>query len=171
MDRNGELLVKNVASMNVYLSIERYIDEKGYVDTEELELRLDTLGGILDDLWKSGDQGEEYATLSEKVYSTYEKDTYFTEILVARNIDDEMAIKIKAASNDLPGVYIDSGSKREYLHGDAFAHILGYTGNVTAEDLEELDYVKFTDKMWRDMIDPTLELIEDGAIEIPYLIR
>ena len=149
MDRNGELLVKNVASMNVYLSIERYIDEKGYVDTEELELRLDTLGGILDDLWKSGDQGEEYATLSEKVYSTYEKDTYFTEILVARNIDDEMAIKIKAASNDLPGVYIDSGSKREYLHGDAFAHILGYTGNVTAEDLEKLDYVKFTDVVGR----------------------
>ena len=167
MDRNGELLVKNVASMNVYLSIERYIDEKGYVDTEELELRLDTLGGILDDLWKSGDQGEEYATLSEKVYSTYEKDTYFTEILVARNIDDEMAIKIKAASNDLPGVYIDSGSKREYLHGDAFAHILGYTGNVTAEDLEKLDYVKFTDVVGRVDLEKKYDqylLGEDGEI-------
>ena len=167
MDRNGKLLVKNVASMNVYISIERYIDENGYIDTERLETTLNTLGGIIGDLWKSAEQAEEFTTLSEKIYSTYEKNTYFTEILVARNINDDMAIKIKASTNDLPGVYIDSGSKREYVHGDAFAHILGYTGNVTAEDLKKLDYVKLTDVVGRTGLEKQYDeylLGEDGEI-------
>lgn len=151
MDRNGKLLVRNVASMNVYLSIERYIDSKGYVDTVALEKASNTLGGILGDLWKSENSKteEQFSSLLEKIYSTYEKDTYFTEILVARDIDDEMAIKIKASSNELPGVYIDSGSKREYLHGEALSHILGYTGSVTADDLKKLKYAKITDVVGR----------------------
>ena len=52
LDRNGNLLAKNVSSMNVYLSVERYLDKKGYVDTEALEKACDTLGGIIGDLWK-----------------------------------------------------------------------------------------------------------------------
>ena len=31
--------------------------------------------------------------------------------MIAKNIDDDMAIKIKAAANELPGVYVDSGSR------------------------------------------------------------
>ena len=122
LDRNGNLLAKNVSSMNVYLSVERYLDKKGYVDTEALEKACDTLGGIIGDLWKEENPGEEskYLSLSEKVYSTYEKNTYFTEILIAKNINDDMAIKIKASANELPGVYVDSGSKREYPQGEAF---------------------------------------------------
>ncbi len=82
-----------------------------------LEKACNTLGGILGDLWKGQDaEGKtEYSNLSEKIYSQYLNNTYFTEILVAQNIDDELAIKIKAAENELPGVYIDSGSKESIL--------------------------------------------------------
>jgi len=151
LDRNGALLAKNVASMNVYISVERYLDENGYVDTARLEKACNTLGGILGDIWKVGsvENQTEYSNLSEKIYSQYLNNTYFTEILVAQNIDDDMAIKIKAAENELPGVYIDSGSKREYPASLAFSHILGYTGTVTAEDLKTLPYVDSTDTVGR----------------------
>ena len=151
LDRNGALLARNIASMNVYISVERYLDEKGYIDTVHLEKACNTLGGILGDLWKGQDaEGKtEYSNLSEKIYSQYLSNTYFTEILVAQNIDDELAIKIKAAENELPGVYIDSGSKREYPSGLAFSHLLGYTGTVTAEDLKALSYVDSTDTVGR----------------------
>ncbi len=169
LDRNGNLLARNVSSMNVYLSVERYLDKKGYVDTELLEKACNTLGGIVGDLWKEEIPGEEstYTSLSEKVYSTYEKNTYFTEILIAKNIDDDMAIKIKAAANELPGVYVDSGSKREYPQGEAFSHILGYTGTVTAEDLKKLKYADSTDTVGRIGLEKQYdeELIgDDGEI-------
>lgn len=169
MDRNGKILAQNAPSMNVYLSVEKYLDEKGYVDTGALENASNTLGGIIGDLWKDKlvEQDEQFSSISEKIYSTYDKDPYFTEILVARNVDNEMAIKIKAASNELPGVYVDSGSKREYIGGEAFTHILGYTGSVTAEDLEKLDYVDSTDIVGRTGLEKTYDkrlIGEDGQI-------
>ena len=169
LDRNGNLLARNVSSMNVYLSVERYLDKKGYVDTEVLEKACNTLGGIIGDLWKEENPGEEskYLSLSEKVYSTYEANTYFTEILIAKNINDDMAIKIKASANELLGVYVDRGSKREYPQGEAFSHILGYTGTVTAEDLKKLEYADSTDTVGRIGLEKQYdeELIgEDGEI-------
>lgn len=169
MDINGKLLAKNVPSMNVYLSVEKYLDKKGYVDTEALEKSANTLGGIIGDLWQDKliDQDEQYSSISEKIYSIYDKDPYFTEILVARNVDNEMAIKIKASANELPGVYVDSGSKREYTGGDAFAHILGYTGNVTAEDLKNLKYVDSTDVVGRTGLEKKYDerlIGDDGQI-------
>lgn len=169
MDRNGKLLAQNIPSMNLYISIEKYLDTKGYIDTAALEEASDTLGGIIGDLWKDKlvDQNEKYSSMSEKIYSIYDKDPYFTEILVARNVDNEMAIKIKAAANELPGVYVDSGSKREYTGGDAFAHILGYTGSVTAEDLEKLKYVDSTDVVGRTGLEKKYDeklIGDDGQI-------
>jgi len=169
MDRHGKLLAQNVPSMNVYLSVEKYLDKKGYVDTEALEKSSDTLGGIIGDLWKDNlvDQNEQYSSISEKIYSIYDKDPYFTEVLVARNVDNEMAIKIKAAANELLGVYVDSGSKREYVGGEAFSHILGYTGNVTAEDLKNLDYVDSTDVVGRTGLEKEYDerlIGEDGQV-------
>lgn len=50
----------------------------------------------------------------------------------------------------------------------------GFAARIIQHEYDHLEgeiYVDKLDKMWRDMIDPTLELIEDRAIEIPYLIR
>lgn len=168
-DRNGKLLAQNASSMNLYLSVEKYLDEKGYVDSEALEEATNTLGGIIGDLWKDNlaGQDEQYSSISEKIYSIYDKDPYFTEILVASNIDNETAIRIKASGNNLPGVYVDSGSKREYVKGNAFSHILGYTGNVTADDLKNLEYVDSTDVVGRTGLEKQYDeklIGEDGQI-------
>jgi penicillin-binding protein 2 len=150
-DRNGKQLAVNESAMNVYLALEHYLDKNGYIDTELVEKSSDTLGGILGDNWEKGspDNVDEFGSISEKVYSTHSESAFFTEILIARDIDNDTAIKIKAMSEDLPGVYIDTGNKRHYPERDVLSHILGYTGTVSFEDLEELDYVLPTDVIGR----------------------
>ncbi len=150
-DRNGRQLVVNESAMNVYLAVEHYLDREGFIDTELVEESSNTLGGILRGDWENkGPDGEqEYSSISEKVYLTHSESAFFTEILIARDIDNDTAIKIKANSENLPGVYIDSGNKRYYPEREILSHVLGYTGTVSFEDLEELDYVLPTDVIGR----------------------
>jgi penicillin-binding protein 2 len=150
-DRNGKQLAVNESAMNVYLAIEHYLDQEGLIDTSLVEETSNTLGGILGDDWEhSTEKGDEqFKTISEKVYSIHSESPYFSEILIARDIDDDTAIKIKAMSEELPGVYIDSGSKRFYPEREVLSHVLGYTGTVSSEDISELDYVSPTDVIGR----------------------
>jgi penicillin-binding protein 2 len=150
-DRNGKQLALNESAMNVYLAIEHYLDQEGLIDTALVEGTSDTLGGILGGNWEhSTEKGDEqFKTISEKVYSIHSESPYFSEILIARDIDDDTAIKIKAMSEELPGVYIDSGSKRLYPEREVLSHVLGYTGTVSSEDISELDYVSPTDVIGR----------------------
>jgi penicillin-binding protein 2 len=142
-DRNGNLLSQNSPSMKVYIALEHYLDSYNMIDSELLEKTSVTLGSILGDSWKN--DSEEYNSISEKVYSIYKESLYFKEVLIASDINDDIAIKIKANADLLPGVYIENGSKRSYPEGVVLSHILGYTGNVSAEDLEKLNYVDSTD--------------------------
>lgn len=151
LDRDGAVVAQNVSSMNVYIMIEDYLDSDGYISSELLQSTSDTLGGILRDNWEKGrnDDYEEYLSIAEKVYSVYNESPYFIEILIATDIDDDTAIAIKSNSSNLPGVYIDNGSKRYYSEKNILSQILGYTGEVTEEDLNSLDYVKSTDVIGR----------------------
>lgn len=150
-DRNGNQVVVNKSSMNVFLALEHYLDNDGYIDTELVEQSANTLGGILGDNWESAgaDGVQEYSSISEKIYFVHSESPYFTEILVARDIDNDTAIRIKASAEDLPGVYIDSGNKRHYPERDVLSHILGYTAVASFEDLEKLEYILPTDVIGR----------------------
>lgn len=150
-DRNGKKLVENVASSKLYISIEPYEDSNGTLKEDDLTGVSNTLQGILKDNWiSSSDNGTvEYSSITDKILKVYAASPYFTAILLADDLDNDTIIKIKAASDDLPGVYIDDGSKRYYPYGEAAGAILGYTGNVTADDLSTLDYVSASDTVGR----------------------
>ena len=150
-DRNGKKLVANESSMNVYLALEHYLDKDGFIDTELIENSSNALGGILGDNWEKEDEYgiQKYNSISEKIYFVHKESPYFTEILIATDIDNDTAIKIKARAEELPGVYIDNGNKRVYPEREILSHILGYTGTVSAEDIDRLDYVQATDVIGR----------------------
>lgn len=137
-DSNGEKLVENVPSMNVYVSIEPFIEEDGELNNIKLQESMNTLGGILGGQWESSDtEGNIYDSLSDRVFSIYKDSIYTSKILLARDIDNDMAIKIKSHEQELLGVSIDNGSKRKYIYKDIFTHILGYTGETSAEDIKK----------------------------------
>lgn len=142
-DSNGSKLVENIASMNLYLSLEPYLDEKGKLKSQLLESNLDTLGGILGENWKKEDpeSGIVYGSLLERIYSIHSASPYFGKILLSTDLDNDTIIKVKARSNEIPGLVIDNGNKRKYLYGEYFTHILGYTGEASAEDVKASEVI------------------------------
>ena len=63
----------------------------------------------------------------------------FKSIDLADDISYESVIMIEEIKNDLPGVNIVVTPKRYYPNGTTLAHVLGYVGNITEEEYDELD--------------------------------
>lgn len=149
-DRNGVKLVENVSSVNLYIMIDRYLNQ-GDLNNELLQKATDTLGGILGNHWKrtSDDQSVEYSSMMERILKIHGESPYFTDILIASDLSNDEVIKIKANAENLLGIYIDDGSKRSYPYKELLSSILGYTGDVTTEDLTKLSYVNSTDVVGR----------------------
>ena len=77
-----------------------------------------------------------YAILM-KTYSKYEP------ITVSSNVNERTVAAVKESSADLPGVEISTELKRVYYDSEYFSHIIGYTGLISSETLEQYQY---TDK-------------------------
>lgn len=58
---------------------------------------------------------------------------------VAIDISDETVSDIMEHAYELLGVSVDTDSIRTYPYAEYFAHIIGYTGQISAEDLDSLD--------------------------------
>ncbi len=62
----------------------------------------------------------------------------YMPVTIAYDVSKETAVYIQENSQQLSGFDIVSGWERVYTGGEAFAHILGYTGEISAEEWEEL---------------------------------
>ncbi|MCR4606059.1 MAG: peptidase [Eubacterium sp.] len=71
-----------------------------------------------------------YAMLM-KTYSKYEP------ITVSSNVNEKTVAAVKESSADLPGVEIATELHRVYYASEYFSHIIGYTGLVSSEQLEQ----------------------------------
>lgn len=79
------------------------------------------------------------AGLAESEIETKLKDSskyYFQSIVVKTGIGYDQAMQLKIISSELPGVYLDIDSWREYLAGPAWSHLLGYVGKINAEEYD-----------------------------------
>lgn len=62
----------------------------------------------------------------------------YLPITIASNVNDATVATIRESIEELPGVDILTQSHRVYNDSEYFAHILGYTGLISTEKLEEL---------------------------------
>lgn len=62
----------------------------------------------------------------------------YLPITIASDVNDETVAAIRESSEELPGVAILEQTRRVYNDSEYFAHIMGYTGLITQEKLEEL---------------------------------
>lgn len=63
----------------------------------------------------------------------------YLPITVASNIDEKTMVAIKENSADLPGVEVSTETYRKYNESKYFSHVIGYTGVVNEEELEQLE--------------------------------
>jgi len=62
----------------------------------------------------------------------------YMPITVASDVNSKTVAAINEYSSELPGVDVLNETYREYNDSEAYAHILGYTGLITSEELEEV---------------------------------
>ena len=119
-DRAGRPLVSNVASYTVRI---RPVD----LPESRREDVVNTLGALI---------GMDPADINAAVDS--HPGSRYDSVRVAQNVDPTIASFVAEASHDLPGVEVVVETQRKYPMGSLFAHILGYTGPVSGDELPDL---------------------------------
>lgn len=94
---------------------------------------------------------------------------------VASDVSDETVAMIVENLDTLTGVNIEEGSVRKYVDSEYFAHIIGYTGKVSQDELETLketnENYKLTDVVGKSGIEKYMETQLQGVkgSEIVYV--
>ena len=63
----------------------------------------------------------------------------YLPVKLEKNVSMEKVALVETNSLDLPGIYIDVSPVRLYLDGEIIAPIIGYTGEISKEELEKDD--------------------------------
>jgi penicillin-binding protein 2 len=129
-DRNEQALVQNRAGLSVGLLAMDMPDpedeeQKAEFDTEISKL-ANLLGMTTDDV------------LSE--YGKAKKDQYVTHVIKEDVSEEDVVAYIKEHSEDFPGVEIEKTYLREYPYDSLAAHLLGYVGEVSPNDLDQTEF-------------------------------
>lgn len=90
----------------------------------------------------------------------------YQAVTIARGVSDETVVRILENSADFPGVDISEEYERVYADAEYLAPLIGYTGKISAEELEELkeidsDYTA-TDIVGKTGLESVLETTLQG---------
>ncbi len=120
-DRHGVLLANNVPSFGLYVTLEDVKDRKALIES------LVTMVGL--------DETTVRKKLSER-----------GSRLLPRKVKDGLTLReaalIESHRLDLPGVTVRAESQRNYPSGLTAAHLLGYVGEVSSDQLEKPEYTE-----------------------------
>ncbi|MBY0247257.1 MAG: penicillin-binding protein 2 [Nitrospiraceae bacterium] len=118
-DRHGVLLANNVPSFSLYVTLE---------DVKDREVLVEQLADLL---------GLDPALIRKKLGVKGAK-------LLPRKIKDRMTLRdamlVESHRLDLPGVMVEVESQRNYPGGVTAAHLLGYVGEISPEQLEKPEF-------------------------------
>jgi len=118
-DRNGILLANNVPSFSLYVSLE---------DVKDREALIEKITELI---------GLDSALVRKKLAVQGAKQ-------LPRKIKDRLTLReatlIESHRLDLPGVMIQVESQRNYPSGVTASHVLGYVGEVSAEQLDKPEF-------------------------------
>ncbi len=124
LDRQGEILARNRASFNIDFVTEDSKNPKQTVaDLAELT---------------HVDLGELTARLTNQ-----NKRRRFEPKLLLKDISRDLVAQVAVQRYRLPGVIVNVVPSREYIHGDLGSHVVGYTREITGEQLKNPQYAGY----------------------------
>ncbi len=152
-----------------------------YLDKKELQEKLETATaeevyeflrkGTGDNYTHMFDISDEY-TVEETLkimgirYALFCNYPKHMQITVASNVNENTVAEVMEESANLPGVEIQKQTRRYYNDSLYYAHILGYTGLISAEELEEYDdgteYYNSTDVIGKSGLEKEYESYLSG---------
>jgi penicillin-binding protein 2 len=98
-------------------------------------------------------------------------------VVIQENIPYDMALIMRIRAEELPGVDVVEGSKRQYLLGEtttgtppvvSLSHVLGYEGKITGDELSALREkgYRITDTLGKTGVEKTYEVMLRGVAGI-----
>lgn len=117
-DRAGNQLVWNIPSFDLVLDIRDLPKD----EDEKLKVLKEVSGIIKKSL-------EELKIKIEKSENS--------QVLISENLSHQALIILETKIDELPGFKIERNWIKDYKKGESFAHLIGYTGKITAIELKE----------------------------------
>jgi penicillin-binding protein 2 len=105
-DRNGNVIVRNKPTFSIELNT--------LICTDACDTSISNV--------------KKYLSLDDEARILSELAEKRTNILLATGVEKESVLTLEANIDEMPGVSIETAPARDYLYGDAFAHLLGYVG-------------------------------------------
>jgi len=118
MDTNGQVLVDNQPSFDIVFMPNR---SRKVQDTEK---KLKTLY-------------EERSLVFSMEFPPPGKKRFVAPVKLEKNVSRKKLAVIETNALDLPGVAVEVVPIRQYLGGEMTAHLIGYTGEVSRDDLQK----------------------------------
>ncbi|MEK7679112.1 MAG: penicillin-binding protein 2, partial [Deltaproteobacteria bacterium] len=118
-DRSGVKLADNRPGFDLYLVSEDVTDWQGTKETLERLIDIDS--------W----------TIDEKLERSKNRPP-FQAVKLKEDLSWEEAVKIEAFKHEMPGVLLEVTPKRNYIFGEATAHLIGYIGEISEKELKDV---------------------------------
>lgn len=122
LDTNGQVLVDNQPSFDIVFVSNR---------TRNINDVVSRLKDLL------ADRDIEITT---DISPSLEKKKWFPPVRLKKNVSMETLAIVETHTPVLPGVTVDVVPIRQYLGGEMIAHIIGYTGEISPEELKKDTY-------------------------------
>ena len=121
LDRNGEILVDNRPSYDIYVIPEEV------QDWEKLITNLNLLAGL------------DPESVKLKIREVKRKSP-FSHVCLKRDMSRNELAKIESHRFNLPGIIVKVASQRHYIYGKFASHLLGYLGEINEKQLRSGQY-------------------------------
>ncbi|MEM7196074.1 MAG: penicillin-binding protein 2 [Pseudomonadota bacterium] len=119
-DRNGEVLAQNFRVFNLEILPDL---------VEDMDGMLDELGQLVE---LSNEDLERFGQLLKRRPS-FERQT------LRANLREDEAARLAVNLHRYPGAELKARLQRDYPHGPLTAHVVGYVGRISSDDLERVD--------------------------------
>lgn len=126
---DGEELVKNRPAQTISANRQQLLDGAGQPVDAEAEAVLDRLGALLDMT-----RDEILERMTSRKYSP------FRPVPIKEDVADEAIFAVREHQELFPGVVAETLPVRTYPHDSLAAHVVGYIGEISDEQLTEEQY-------------------------------
>lgn len=142
-DRHGELLVDNRPSYDIILVPE---------DTPDMQKTIEALSRYV--------PTEEH--LSNKIAARDLRRPSYEGVLLAKDVPWQVIAAVETHQLEIPGVSIETGTRRDYPSSGFAAHLLGYVGEISPRELAQSPGYRMGDLIGKFGIEKRWESILRG---------
>lgn len=147
-DRHGKLILHNEPSFSVNILPTYFMKES--IPLLASILNVDT-------------------TFIQQTIKSYQGFSPFIPIKILRDVDFNIIAGIEELADFLPGVSISVDSKRLYDFDGNMAHLLGYTREISKEDIKKMSYYQPGDIIGKNGLEKEYEAFLRGREGIEYV--